>query len=157
MIPELQKLAKELEEPAHLVVWKRGDRFEVVAVKGDDFEDAFPLPMNVQSAAAEAEMILDTTTAARLEIEQMPEDFWESLVEVCYGEFLQVSILGRAGQKYLQVYHAVKAGEGHDLAPLEQLALTEGELLKVAKWIREHALFDHKKGAVIMEVLTRLC
>ncbi len=51
-------------------------------------------------------MILDTTTAARLEIEKMPEDFWDSLVEVCYGEFLRVSVLGRLGKlkHWLQVH-----------------------------------------------------
>jgi len=76
-LPELESLAGGLEEEAHLVIWEEAGRLEVVAVKGDVFEDAFPLPFHVQSAAAEAEMILDTTTAARLEIEQMPEDFFD--------------------------------------------------------------------------------
>lgn len=156
MIPELQKLAEKLEESVHLVVWNRGESFEVVAMKNDRFEDAFPLPMRVQSAAAEAEMILNTSTAARLEIEQMPEDFWESLTEISYGEFLEVSILGRSGQKYLQVFQAVNAGENHDGESLQQLELTESELFKVAKWLRQQTLFDHHQGDVLMKVLTQL-
>ena len=89
--PELEKLAEKLEEEAHLVVWEEAGRLEVVALRGEDFGDAFPLPIQVQSAAAEAEMILDTTTAARLEIGQMPEDFWEGLEEVSYGCLLYTS------------------------------------------------------------------
>ena len=154
--PELETLAKGLEKEAHLVVWQGVDRLEVVALGGEIFEDAFPLPLYVQSAAAEAGMILDTTTAARLEIEKMPEDFWEGLEETKYGERLRVSVLGRAGRKYLEVYHAVSHGEGRPSGMLDELALTEEELFKVARWMRERALFDHRSGDVIMKILARL-
>ena len=153
---ELEPLAKGLEKEAHLVVWQGADRFEVVALGGEVFEDAFPLPLHVQAAAAEVGMLLDTTTAARLEIEKMPEDFWEGLEETRYGERLRVSVLGRAGRKYLEVYHAVSRGEGHSSEMLDELELTEGELLKVARWLREQALFDHRSGDVIMKILTGL-
>ncbi len=155
-IPELERLAEGLEEAAHLVVWEAAGRIEVVALGGEAFEDAFPLPMTVQAAAAEVGMILDTTTAARLAIEQLPDDFWESLHEVEYGEQLRVSMLGRPGKKYLHVFHAVSAGEGHDLTLLEELELTESELFQVAKWMREQSLFDHHSGDVMMKILTRL-
>jgi hypothetical protein len=155
-IPELQQLAEALEEPTHLVVWEEAGRIEVVALAGETFEDAFPLPLKVQSAAAEAGMILDTTTAARLELEQLPDDFWEALREVDYGGGLRVSMLGRPGQKYLRIFRAVRERECEDLTPLEELALTEGELLKVAQWMREQALFDHHSGDVMMEILTRV-
>jgi len=155
-IPELQQLAEVLQEPAHLVVWEAAGRIEIVALAGEIFEDAFPLPLEVQSAAAEAGMILDTTTAARLELEQLPDDFWEALREVDYGGGLRVSMLGRSGQKYLQVFRAVREGKSEDMTLLEELALTEGELFKVARWMREQALFDHHNGDVMMKILTQL-
>jgi hypothetical protein len=155
-IPELQQLAKRLEEPAHLVVWEASGRIEVVALGGETFEDAFPLPLTVQSAGAEAGMILDTTTAARLELSQLPDDFWDSLLEVNYGECLRVSMLGRAGKKYLHAYRAVREGASLDQKELEELALSEFELLQIARWMREQALFGHQSGEVIMDVFTRL-
>ena len=155
-IPELQKLAGHLEEPAHLVVWQTTDRFEVVAVGDDGFKDAFPLPFHVQSAAAEAGMILNTTTAVRLEIERLPEDFWEQLEEADYSERLKVSLLGRPGRKYLEVFHAVSAGAEYDLTSLKKVRLNEVELAKVARWMREKKLFDHRSGDVMMEILTQI-
>lgn len=155
-IPELQKLAGELEDSAHLVVWEAVGRFEVVAVGDDGFKDAFPLPIHVQSAAADAGMILNTKTAARLEIEQLPEDFWEQLEETEYSELLKISFLGRPGRKYLEVFHAVSAGAEYDRTSLEEMKLNEVELLKVARWMREQKLFDHRSGDVMMEILTRM-
>lgn len=155
-LPELQSLAEELEEETHLVVWEGAGRLEVVALGGETFEDAFPLPIHVQAAAAEAKMILDTTTAARLEIEQLPDDFWEDLEEVAYSEQLRISMLGRSGQKYLSLYRAVREGADYDLEPVEALKLSEGELFKVSRWMREESLFDHQSGPVMMEILTRL-
>ena len=155
-LPALEKLGGKLEEPAHLVVWEDAGRIEVIAVAGESFQDAFPLPLHVQAAAAEAEMILDTTTAARLEIDKLPKDFWEGLEEIDYSETLRVSFLGRPGQKYLHLYRAVRKGDGEDLAPLKALALTEVELLKVTQWMREQALFEHQSGDVLMKILTRL-
>ncbi|MFT6180720.1 MAG: hypothetical protein ACI9NQ_000674 [Paracoccaceae bacterium] len=155
-LPELQNLSEGLEEEAHLVVWEGAGRLEIVALRGEIFEDAFPLPIHVQAAAAEAEMILDTTTAARLALEQLPDDFWEDLREVTYGERLRVSMLGRAGQKYLFLYRAVREGADHDLAPIQEMALTELELFKVSRWMREESLFDHQSGDAMMTILTRL-
>lgn len=153
---ELKSLEEGLAEEAHLVVWQGADRFEVVAIRGEGFEDAFPLPLDVQSAAAEAGMILDTTTAARLEIEKMPADFWEELEEKQFGERLKVSVLGRAGRKYLEIYHAVSLGDEDATGVLDGLKLTESELFKVAQWMREQTLFDHRSGDLIMKILTRL-
>jgi len=65
-------------------------------------------------------------------------------------------MLGRAGQKYLSLYRAVREGEGYDLSAAEELDLTEGELLKVSRWMREESLFDHQSGDVMMEVLMHL-
>ena len=155
-LPEMQSLAGELEEDAHLVLWEEAGRLEVVALKDEVFVDAFPLPFHVQAAAAEAEMILDTTTAARLEIEKMPEDFWEGLEEFRYGDRLRVSMLGRSGKKYLSLYRAVCGGPEHDLKPTEALELRADELFKVSLWMREESLFDHKSGDVIMKILNRL-
>lgn len=156
MNSELQKLGEQLEAPAHLVVWEAAGRFEVVAVEDGGFNDAFPLPLHVQSAAAEAGMILNTTTAARLEIEQLPEDFWEQLAETGYGDLLTVSVLGRSGCKYLEVFHAVSAGGNYDRTGLKEMKLEEGELLKVVRWMREQKLFDHRSGDVMMEILTQI-
>lgn len=155
-LTELESLAEGLEEEAHLVVWQAAGRLEVVALGGETFEDAFPLPYHVQSAAAQAGMILNTTTAARLEIEKVPDDFWEELEEAQFGERLKVSVLGRAGSKYLEVYHAVSAGEEGTTERLDELKLTEGELFKVAHWIREQTLFDHRSGDVMLAILNRL-
>ena len=154
-IPELEKLASALEEETHLVVWSEAGHMEVVAVKTERFEDAFPLPFHVQAAAAEGEMILDTTMAARIEVEKLPEDFWEGLEEVQYGENLRVSMVGRGGQKYLSLYRAVREG-GEDLKVLEEMELTEGELFRVSRWMREESLFDQASGDVLMKVLTQL-
>lgn len=154
-IAELQRLSEELEEAAHLVVWISGERFEVVAIAGEAYEDAFPLPLPVQAAAAEAGLILDTSTAARLEIERMPDDFWTDLTVIDYGAQLRVSLLGRAGTKYLEVFHAVRSGDEED-RELPDLALDAGELLLVTRWLREEGVFDHRNGDRMMEVLTRL-
>lgn len=155
-LPEMEKLAEKLEEEAQLVVWEEAGRLEVVAVRGTGFEDAFPLPIHVQGAAAEAEMILDTSTAVRLEIEKLPADCWEGLEEFRYGEHLVVWVLGRSGKKYLSLYRAVREGEGTDFGKLKALELSEGELLKVSRWMREESLFDHQSGDVMMKIFTQL-
>ena len=144
----LAKMADGLERPFHLLVWEKPKGFEVVAVRGEEWEDAFPLPVEVQEAAAAMEMILDTTTAARLEIGAMPEDFWEELEEVEYGSSLRVSLLGRPGRKYLEVFEAVRKEESG-----EGLSLQDEEVMKVARWIREAGIFDFRSGEVLMEVL----
>lgn len=154
-IPELAKLAEQLDEQFHLVVWQKADGFEVVAIVADEFEDAFPLPMGLQAAAAETGFLLDATTAARLEIKDMPSDFWEDLNESDYGENLKVSMLGLSGRKYLEVFHAVKSGGNSDRSVLAGLDLSEAELLKVARWLREKSLFDHRSGDLIMKILTQ--
>ena len=155
-IPELLRLAGQLEESSHLVVWEKGEGFEVVAIIAGSFQDAFPLPMEVQAAAAEIGMVLDTTTAARVEIEDMPGDFWEELDEVEYGSRLKISRLGRPGRKYLEIFHAVNSGQDFDQSSLADLKLTEAELLNVTRWLREKSLFDHRSGDLIMEILTQL-
>ncbi|MEN8865087.1 MAG: hypothetical protein ABF381_05865 [Akkermansiaceae bacterium] len=155
-IPELSQLAEKLDEFSHLVVWEKSEGFEVVAIVRGDFQDAFPLPMNVQSAAAEVGMILDTTTAARLEIDGMPGDFWGELEDVDYGEYLKVSRLGLPGRKYLEIFHAVNFGSSFDRSSLVGFDFTEAELLNIARWLREKSLFDHRRGDLLMEVLTQL-
>ena len=155
-VPELAKLAEQLDEQFHLVVWQKTDGFEVVAIVADEFADAFPLPVGLQAAAAESGFLLDTTTAARLEIEDMPADFWEDLNESDYGKNLKVSTLGLSGRKYLEVFHAVKSGENSERSVLAGLDLSEGDLLKVARWLREKSLFDHRSGDLIMKILTQL-
>lgn len=147
-IAGLEKLAGRLSEPAHLLVWWKGGEFEVVAVKDGKWLDAFPLPGPVQEAAADAQMILDTTTAARLEIEKMPSDFWEDLEECQYGAHLCVTLLGRAGRKYLEVFQAVRTASSE-----ASMILRSDELLQVTRWFREEGLFDHRSGDVLMKVL----
>ena len=85
-ILELSQLAEKLDQFFHLVIWEKKDGFEVVAIVTEDFQDAFPLPMKVQAAAAEMGVFLDTTTAARLQIENMPDDFWEEFDEGGFAE-----------------------------------------------------------------------
>ena len=108
------------------------------------------------SHLAEVGMFLDTTTAARLQIEGMPGDFWEELDEVDYGENLKVSKLGMPGRKYLEIFHAVNSGGAFDRASFVGLHFTEAELLNIARWLREEALFDHRRGDLLMEILTQL-
>jgi hypothetical protein len=36
------------------------------------------------------------------------------------------------------------------------MALTELELFKVSRWMREESLFDHQSGDAMMTILTRL-
>lgn len=147
-IAGLEELAGRLSDPTHLLVWWKGGKFEVVAVKDEEWLDAFPLPGPVQEAAAEARMILDTTTAVRLQIEKMPSDFWEDLEEVRYGSHLRVSLLGRAGRKYLEVFQAVRTGSSG-----ATMTLRSEELLQVTRWLREEGLFDHRSGDALMKVL----
>jgi hypothetical protein len=151
MIGCLEKLAPFLDVPAHLLVWAREDAFEVVAVRRGEWMDAFPLPLEIQSAAAEAGLILDTRTAARLEFDKIPDDFWDEIEEVEYGKKLTVSVLGRPGRKYLEVYRGVSSGE-----ITNDLRLYDGELLKVTRWLREQGLFDHRQGDQLMEVLAHM-
>ena len=149
-IAELEQLGELLEERVHLLVWMKSDGFEVVAVRGDDWEDAFPLPTAVQAAAAAAEIILDLGMAARLEIEEMPGDFWDGLEAMEYGSNLEVSLLGRPGAKYLEVYRAVRSGGDHEAG-----TLSDEERMKVARWIRESSFFDHRSGDALMEILMK--
>ena len=155
-ILELSQLAEKLDQFFHLVIWEKKDGFEVVAIVTEDFQDAFPLPMKVQAAAAEMGVFLDTTTAARLQIENMPDDFWEEFDEVSYGEYLKVSGLGQPGRKYLEVFCAVNTGQNFDRSSLRDLGLSESDLLKVARWLRQQSIFDHRSGDLIMEILTQL-
>ena len=57
-ILELSRLAEKLDRFFHLVIWEKKDDFEVVAILAEDFQDAFPLPMEVQAAAAEIGVFL---------------------------------------------------------------------------------------------------
>ena len=155
-IPELLQLAEKLDEFSHLVVWEKSEGFEVLAVVVEDFQDAFPLPTGVQAAAAELGILLDTTTAARLKIEGMPAAFWEEIDEVDYGTNLKVSRLGLPGRKYLEIFHAVNSGAVFDRSSLVGFDFTEAELLNIARWLREESLFDHRRGDLLMEILTNL-
>lgn len=161
----LESLGELLDEKTHLVICdEESSLVEVIAVKqGEEVIDAFPLPMEVQGAAVEvAEKLsleaswLDITTAGRLELEQLPGDFWDGVVDRSIGGSLTVTFLGRAGRKYLHFYRAVREeGEG-DLADLKRLALKPTELAQITQWIRVQALFDHRSGETIMEILTEL-
>ena len=151
MIAELEKLASVLEVAVHLLIWKRDDSFEVLALREDEWVDAFPLSLEIQSAAAKVEVILNTKTAACLELGKIPGDFWEGLEEVEYGENLKVSLLGRSGRKYLEVYRGVSLGEIDN-----GLCLDGDELLKVTRWLREENLFGHRQGDQLMEILAQL-
>ncbi len=155
-ILELSQLAEKLDQFFHLVIWEKKDGFEVVAIMAEQFQDAFPLPMEVQAAAAKIGMFLDTTTAARLQIENMPDDFWEEFDEVTYGKYLKVSRLGQPGRKYLEIFHVVNTGQNFERSSFNDLGLSESDLLKVARWLREHSIFDHRSGDLIMEILTQL-
>lgn len=152
-IEELERVGEFLDELTHLVIWQRRDDFEVVAIGGEEPGDAFPLPLAVQGASAEAGLILDTRTAAFFDINRMPDDFWDELSEVSYGTHLQVSILGRPGVKYLQVIHAVRFGDGAKSSGNE-LKMNDAELLQVTRWLREESIFDHRSGDLMMEVLS---
>lgn len=161
----LECLGELLEEAAHLVVCDEDSSLvEVIAVKqGNELLDAFPLPMEVQGAAMEvAEKLsmkanwLDITTAGRLELKQLPEDFWEGVNERSIGGNLTVTFLGRAGRKYLHFYRAVREEGKGDLGDLKRLALKPTELAQVTQWIRVEGLFDHRSGETIMEILTEL-
>lgn len=155
-ILELSRLAEKLDRFFHLVIWEKKDDFEVVAILAEDFQDAFPLPMEVQAAAAEIGVFLDTTTAARLQIEGMPDDFWEEFDEITYGKYLKVSRLGQPGRKYLEIFRAVNTGQNFDRSSFGDLELSESDLLKVARWLRQQSIFDHRNGDLIMEILTQL-
>ena len=50
-ILELSQLAEKLDQFFHLVIWERKDGFEVVAILAEDFQDAFPLPMEGTSSS----------------------------------------------------------------------------------------------------------
>jgi len=161
----LECLGDLLDETTHLVICdERSWCVEVVAVKqGDEILDAFPLPMEVQGAAIEVAQKLsmkaswlDVTTAGRLELTQLPDDFWEGVEERSLGENLTVTFLGRAGRKYLHFYRAVREGGKGDLSDLKGLELAPNELAQVTQWIRVEGLFDHRSGETMMEILAGL-
>ncbi|YCM46002.1 hypothetical protein V2O64_08235 [Verrucomicrobiaceae bacterium 227] len=148
-----KRISEELSEAIHLAIHELSDGgLEVVAIReGGRWSDAFPLSGELQSAAAAAEMILDTSTVARVELRQFPEDFWEGEVEVQFGDCLTVTFLGSSARKYLRVYRAVRTESvehlgGENWAPVE--------LAKVAKWLRDERLFDHRSGPAIMAALS---
>jgi len=86
----------------------------------------------------------------------MPDDFWEEFDEVTYGKYLKVSRLGQPGRKYLEIFRAVKTGQNFDRSSFGDLKLSESDLLKVARWLRQQSIFDHRNGDLIMEILTQL-
>ena len=149
----LSRIAETIEESVHLAVHELPDAgIEVVAIRvAGEWSDAFPLPFDIQSAAAEAGVHLDTSTVARVELSQFPEDFWKDETMVKLGEQLSVTFLGSSARKYLRVYRAVRMESlehlgGESWAPME--------LAKVAKWLREERLFDHRSGPAIMAALS---
>ncbi|MGD1978610.1 MAG: hypothetical protein PVJ98_04395 [Akkermansiaceae bacterium] len=149
MRADLEALASYVESPVHLLIWEKRRGFEVISVKEEEWTDAFPLPLEVQSAAAECGFILDTSTAARLDMAQMPGDFWEGMDEVAFGDHLIVSLLGRSGRKYLEVYRSITSGE-----MTSGLTLGSDELLLVTRWLKEQEIFDYRKGDDLMKVLS---
>ena len=64
-ILELSQLAEKLDQFFHLVIWEKKDGFEVVAIVAEEFQDAFPLPMEVQAAAAANGCLLYTSPSPR--------------------------------------------------------------------------------------------
>lgn len=158
-------LGELLDEVAHLVICDEESALvEVIAMrKGNELLDAFPLPIEVQCAAVEVAQKfsmepnwLSIRTAGRLELDQLPEDFWEGAEERPVGENLTVTFLGRAGRKYLHFYRAVREEGKGDLDDLKRLALKPPELAQVTQWIRVEGLFDHRSGETIMKILTEL-
>jgi hypothetical protein len=67
-----------------------------------------------------------------------------------------VSRLGQPGRKYLEVFRAVNTGPNFDRSSFSDLGLSESDLLKVARWLRQQSIFDHRSGDLIMEILTQL-
>ena len=148
----LQKVSETLAEPLHVAIHELdGGGIEVVAVRQENgWVDAFPLPMELLSAAGEAGILLDTSTVARVELARFPVDFWDDLTERCFGGNLTITVLGRSARKYLAIYRAVRT-ETTD--HLQAESWTGPELARVAKWLREEQLFDHRSGPAIMAAL----
>ncbi|MEJ6582209.1 MAG: hypothetical protein QNL33_13390 [Akkermansiaceae bacterium] len=146
------QIAEELAELVHLAVHELQDgELEVVAIReAGEWRDAFPLPFEVQSAAAEAGVNLDTSTVARVELTQFPADFWKDETEVKFGARLTVTFLGSSARKYLRVYRAVRT---ESVEHLGGEAWSPSDLAKVAKWLRDERLFDHRSGPAIMAAL----
>jgi hypothetical protein len=86
----------------------------------------------------------------------MPAEFWEEIDEVDYGTNLKISRLGLPGRKYLEIFQAVNSGAVFDRSSLVGFDFTEAELLNIARWLREESLFDHRRGDLLMEILTNL-
>lgn len=149
----LSRIAQALEVPVHLALHELAkEGMEVVAIREEgEWRDAFPLPLEVQSAAAEVGVYLDTSTVARVELTQFPEDFWNDETEVKFGDELTVTFLGSAARKYLRVYRAVRTESVEHLGGENW---TPAELAKVAKWLREERLFDHRSGPALMAILS---
>ena len=152
MLRELKKIGQFLPEEMHLAICPFDvHRFEVIAVRNhQDWEDAFPLPLDLQNACAEAEILLENRLASRLELSELPDDFWEEKHELRITRFLKVTLLGRSAQKYLRVYRSV--GEV-DLHFIEDFGFSQRDLADVARWLREANLFDYLVGDQVMKVL----
>lgn len=152
MFKDLESIGAYLEEEMVLAICPFDDcRFEVVAMrKGQRWEDVFPLPFELQNAAGEAGVLLENRLAARLELEKFPNDFWDDEETVTYGRFLEVIVLGRSAQKYVRVFRAVS---GELLKSVSDFGFSQLELTKVARWMRDSELFDHRDGTSVMSVL----
>lgn len=149
----LLQIGEALQVPLHLAVHELpGGEIEIVAIRTESgWSDAFPLPLDLQSAAAEVEIILDTSTVARLELRQFPGEFWDDQVTLKVENSLTVTLLGRSAQKYLRVYRAIRT---ENIEIISNHEWTPVELARVAKWLRVERLFDHRSGAIIMAALT---
>ncbi|MGJ8697727.1 MAG: hypothetical protein ACSHYF_15520 [Verrucomicrobiaceae bacterium] len=148
-----------------LGIAEANDQFDVVTLfsPNDDPLDAFPLPLDLQSAltqVAEDHSLpptwLHASTSMILEPQQLPSDFFDDQKTQHFGSSLEVRFLGRSARKYLHLFHAVHRADDAHLTLLQSLNLAPLELLKATQWIRTENLLAHTHGDRLTFVLETL-
>jgi hypothetical protein len=144
-----------------LVARPTADVDVVAVVEGNQYRLAKPLPAPLEEAQAEVgaalglgEKWLNPGPTDLLDF-GLPEGFTERVKTLQFGG-LTVHLAGRSDQVCFKLYAAVDQGpRSKHFADLQQLEPTRDELVKGAKWAREH---DPSEGFrhVLLETLALL-
>lgn len=127
-----------------LVVRPTADVDVVAVVQGDEYRLAKPLPAPLEEAQAEVgaalglgDKWLNPGPTDLLDF-GLPDGFQER-VETLKFDGLTVQLAGRFDQICFKLYAAVDQGSrSKHFADLQQLGATSDELVRAAKWAREH-------------------
>lgn len=125
---------------------RRGTKdVDVLALRvGAELRPASPFPASLEEAkrrvALDFGLPEDWLNPGPTELLQLglPEGFWDRVVTRGYGHVLTVHFAGRLDQIHFKLYAMVDQSGGRHEADLRQLAPTQEELVRAARWTITH-------------------